>query len=68
MATMLQSEAGRRPRGVLGILGASSLIQWACMLLGAAVLLFEYLIYGREVSALLRVIRAHMDRSGERAA
>jgi cellulose synthase (UDP-forming) len=40
VATMLQSEAGRRPRGVLGILGASSLIQWACMLLGAAVLLY----------------------------
>ncbi len=37
-------------------------------LLGAAVLIVEYLIYGREMSALLRVIRAHMDRSAERAA
>ena len=36
-------------------------------LLGAAVLVLEYLIYGRETSALLRVIRAHMDR-GEKAA
>ncbi len=40
MATMLQPEAGRKPRGVLGILGGSSLVQWACMLLGAAVLLY----------------------------
>jgi hypothetical protein len=32
-------------------------------LLGTAVLLAEYLIYGRDVSALLRVVRAHMDRS-----
>jgi len=37
-------------------------------LLGAAALVAEYLIYGRDVSALLRVVRAHMDRSGERAA
>ncbi len=37
-------------------------------LLGAAVLLAEYLIYGRDTSALLRVVRAHMDRTGERAA
>ncbi len=37
-------------------------------LLGGAVLLVEYLIYGRDMSALLRVIRAHMDREGERAA
>jgi hypothetical protein len=37
-------------------------------LLGAAVLLVEYLIYGRDMSALLRVVRAHMNRSGERAA
>jgi len=34
--------------------------------LGAAVLLVEYLAYGREMSALLRVIRAQMNR--ERAA
>jgi hypothetical protein len=37
-------------------------------ILGGAVLLVEYLIYGRDMSALLRVIRAHMDRTGERAA
>jgi hypothetical protein len=35
-------------------------------LLGAGLLLAEYLIYGRETSALLRVVRAHMER--ERAA
>ncbi len=34
-------------------------------LLGAAILIAEYLIYGRDVSALLRVMRAHMDRSAE---
>jgi hypothetical protein len=32
-------------------------------LLGAGVLLAEYLIYGRETSALLRVVRAHMERA-----
>ena len=37
-------------------------------LLGAAALVIEYLIYGRDVSALLRVVRAHMDRSGDKAA
>jgi hypothetical protein len=37
-------------------------------LIGAGLLVAEYLIYGRDVSALLRVVRAHMDRSGERAA
>ena len=37
-------------------------------LLGAAVLLVEYLLYGRETSALLRVIRAHMERPGDKAA
>jgi hypothetical protein len=35
-------------------------------LLGGGLLLAEYLIYGRETSALLRVVRAHMER--ERAA
>ena len=37
-------------------------------LLAAGVLIAEYLIYGRDVSALLRVVRAHMDRTGVRAA
>jgi hypothetical protein len=37
-------------------------------LLGAAVLLVEYLLYGREMSALLRVVRAHMERLGDKAA
>ena len=37
-------------------------------LLGAAVLLVEYLLYGREMSALLRVVRAHMERRGDKAA
>lgn len=32
-------------------------------LLGAAVLIAEYLIYGRETSALLRVIRARMEKA-----
>lgn len=32
-------------------------------LLGALVLLVEYLLYGREMSALLRVIRAHMEKA-----
>jgi len=37
-------------------------------LLGTALLIIEYLLYGRDMSALLRVVRAHMQRSGERAA
>jgi hypothetical protein len=36
-------------------------------LLGAALLLLEYLLYGREMSALLRVVRAHMERAGDAA-
>jgi hypothetical protein len=32
---------------------------------GAAVLLLEYLLYGREMSALLRVVRAHMEKAGQ---
>lgn len=32
-------------------------------LLGAGILLAEYLIYGRDTSALLRVVRAHMERT-----
>jgi hypothetical protein len=36
-------------------------------LFGAAVLTIEYLLYGRETSALLRVVRAHMEKR-ERAA
>jgi len=36
--------------------------------LGAALLLVEYLLYGRETSALLRVVRAHMERGGAKAA
>jgi hypothetical protein len=32
-------------------------------LLGAGVLLAEYLVYGRETSALLRVVRAHMEKA-----
>ncbi len=36
-------------------------------LLGAAVLLVEYLLYGREMSALLRVVRAHMEKAGSAA-
>ncbi len=34
---------------------------------GAALLLFEYLLYGRETSALLRVVRAHMEKVGKAA-
>ena len=37
-------------------------------LLGGALLLVEYLLYGREMSALLRVVRAHMERRGDKAA
>ncbi len=36
--------------------------------LGAAILLIEYLLYGREMSALLRVVRAHMEKVGSKAA
>jgi hypothetical protein len=34
-------------------------------LLGAAALVIEYLLYGREISALLRVVRAHMEKAVE---
>jgi hypothetical protein len=44
---------------------SADLWPWLAML-GAALLLAEYLLYGRETSALLRVVRAHMER--ERAA
>lgn len=46
---------------------STDLWPWLAVL-GAAVLLVEYLLYGRETSALLRVVRAQMNRSGERAA
>ncbi|HEU5021325.1 MAG TPA: hypothetical protein VFT60_05525, partial [Bryobacteraceae bacterium] len=44
---------------------STDLWPWLAVL-GAGLLLTEYLIYGRETSALLRVVRAHMER--ERAA
>lgn len=44
---------------------STDLWPWLAVL-GAALLLAEYLFYGRETSALLRVVRAHMER--ERAA
>jgi hypothetical protein len=44
---------------------STDLWPWLAML-GAILLVAEYLIYGRETSALLRVVRAHMER--ERAA
>ena len=44
---------------------STDLWPWLAVL-GAVLLVAEYLIYGRETSALLRVVRAHMER--ERAA
>jgi hypothetical protein len=46
---------------------STDLWPWLAVL-GAAVLLVEYLLYGREMSALLRVVRAHMERRGDKAA
>jgi len=46
---------------------STDLWPWLAVL-GAAVLLIEYLLYGREMSALLRVVRAHMERPGDKAA
>jgi hypothetical protein len=45
---------------------STDLWPWLAVM-GAAVLLVEYLLYGRETSALLRVVRAHM-QTGEKAA
>lgn len=46
---------------------STDLWPWLAVL-GAVVLLVEYLLYGRETSALLRVVRAHMEKGGEKAA
>ena len=46
---------------------STDLWPWLAVL-GAALLLIEYLLYGRETSALLRVVRAHMERGGAKAA
>ncbi len=41
---------------------STNLWPWLAVL-GAGLLVAEYLIYGRETSALLRVVRAHMERA-----
>ncbi len=45
---------------------STDLWPWLAVL-GAAVLLLEYLLYGREMSALLRIVRAHMERPRDAA-